>query len=174
MAKGKKAAQVVIYDLPELMTTEQYEAALEEGRERLIAMEAQETASNRRIGELCLEVQTLVQRVASAEVETQRAIGAYDSSAHEHLQAKARMATLEEREQALLAQIADLSAQCVAYGAMGGQHALPLTQWCVRQALEDKGLEAVLNTLAQEGWRVQTIFDPRGGAYRVVAWREAL
>ena len=44
-------------------------------------------------------------------------------------------------------------------------------QWIVRQATEDKGLETLLNHLGSDGWSVQYIYEPRGGAYRVIAWK---
>lgn len=53
-----------------------------------------------------------------------------------------------------------------------GRASAPQKEWYVRQAEEDKGLAALLNELAGEGWQVYAIFEPRGGAYRVVAWRE--
>ena len=48
----------------------------------------------------------------------------------------------------------------------------PPRAWCVESAQDEKRLAVLLNTLAQAGWTVDRIFEPRGGAYGVVAWRE--
>ena len=52
------------------------------------------------------------------------------------------------------------------------QQVSPPRKWCVESAQGEKRLAVLLNTLAQAGWMVDQIFEPRGGAYGVVAWRE--
>lgn len=44
-----------------------------------------------------------------------------------------------------------------------------LLHWAVRQADDEKKLEALLNALSGDGWTIDQICEPRGGAYRVIA-----
>lgn len=46
-------------------------------------------------------------------------------------------------------------------------------RWIVRQATDDKQLETQLNFLSSGGWTIDQIYEPRGGAYRVIAWQNS-
>lgn len=45
-------------------------------------------------------------------------------------------------------------------------------RWTVRQSADDLGLETLLNLLSELHWTIDQIYEPRGGAYRVIAWQE--
>ena len=100
--------------------------------------------------------------VEMAETETQRYIDTYNRE----------LQNAHAAEKALLEKIAALQEQGTTASSPFGMPApLPPTQWQVRQAENDAGLETLLNTLSQDGWQIDTIFRPRQSRYHVVAWR---
>ena len=104
----------------------------------------------------------LEHRVEMAETETQRSIDTYNRE----------LQNAHAAEKALLEKIAALQEQGTTASSPSGMPApLPPTQWQVRQAENDAGLETLLNTLSQDGWQIDTIFRPRQSRYHVVAWR---
>ena len=104
----------------------------------------------------------LAPRVERAEAETQRSIETYNRE----------LQNAHAAEKALLEKISALQEQGTTASSPSGMPApLPPTQWQVRQAENDAGLETILNTLSQDGWQIDTIFRPRQSRYHVVAWR---
>lgn len=81
-----------------------------------------------------------------------------------------RVAAAEAETQRYIAAYQRLEERCQ---LVPQQVSLP-REWCVESAQDEKRLAVLLNTLAQAGWTVDQIFEPRGGAYGVVAWREGV
>ena len=88
-------------------------------------------------------------------------------------EAQARLGEMEHRAASAEA---ETQRYIAAYQRLAERHQqVPLPrEWCVESAQGEKRLAVLLNTLAQAGWMVDQIFEPRGGAYGVVAWREGV
>ena len=142
MPRKKPVVSQATAAAPAPPATETMDDALREAQDRIVELE---------------------HRVEMADADTQRYIDAYERQ-QQHA---------EESRQGLREKIDVLEGQIAATpSGATGCIPQPPRQWLVRQADTDAGLEGLLNTLAQEGWQLYTIFSPRANRYHVMAWRK--